>query len=350
MRFLEVALDDATQEPMLTPIPKPDMHYNDARIFHHYFSAYRDCLSSLEYPIPLQEVPNDQIVEFILDDFEKSPIPEPLTFEQTEKQAVQSGVIKFLTSPQGQNFLSSKTTRNVTPSRKLKTHTSMRDHWTFLILYWKFRRHWKRQEPLESATVGEITDFLTKHYMNYWRTGISAQDKVSNDSPAQVFSMFLAMEQTSTNLGNYSAESNRQNPNFLNFPEIIAPPGDNILTPTTSSQIRRNGKNITSASLGHSSTIYREQSPKPKKPQAQQHPYIMGAVQGERSPDSTPGINLPETSKGAALMDIDPPSCDCDKENIPPPQPNSRIRRDPSLRRKPGAHGRRPSHQRAINC
>jgi len=323
MRFLEVALDDAIQEPMLTPIPKPEEHYDNARIFHHYFSAYRDYLAMLEYPIPLHEVPNDQIVEFILDDFDKSPIPEPLTFEQTEKQAVQLGVTRFLTSPQGQNFLSSKTTRYITPSRKLKTQTSMRDHWTFLILYWRFRRQWKRLEPLESASVGEITDFLTTHYMNYWRTGIIVHDKPRNNNTAQVFSMFLDMGPTSKYSHKYTTCTDRQSQISLNSSGIITTLGDGKMTTNSPDQIRRIEQNITSASLEHSSTSNRSYSPKPRLSQALQHPYPLGAVQGERSTDSTLGVNLPETITGTAQMDIDPPSCDCNKENNPPHHPFS---------------------------
>src|SRR6267378_7909882 len=182
LRFLQLALEDATQEATLFSVPKPSPNYYNAWIFHHYFSAYRHNLLS---HTPLIKISDCQIVEFILEEFEKFPVPEPLTFEQAERQAVQLGIFRFLTSPQGQNFLSSKFVQNCVSPLKLKTENSTRDHWTFILLFWRFKWHWKGRGQLESASVMQITDFLTKQYMEYWQNG------VGTDTDINVFSVQL---------------------------------------------------------------------------------------------------------------------------------------------------------------
>src|SRR6266699_2024197 len=71
--FLQLAIEDATQENPIRPPPNPDPNYINAQIFHHYFSAYQD---NMEGDLSLLQIPNNQIVEFILDEYEKYPIPE----------------------------------------------------------------------------------------------------------------------------------------------------------------------------------------------------------------------------------------------------------------------------------
>src|SRR6266567_1563507 len=190
IRFLEIALEDATQDLTLFPLPNPDPRYHNARIFHHYFTAYRH---SLVTQVPLTEIPDCQIVEFILEEFEKFPISEPLTFEQAEKQAVKLGIIRFLTSPQGQRFLSSKYVQCCVSPMRLKTQNSARDHWTFILLYWRFKRHWKGRAPIESVSVMQIAEFLSRHYMNYWRHGLGT------DTDINVFSVQLPATLTPKN-------------------------------------------------------------------------------------------------------------------------------------------------------
>jgi hypothetical protein len=65
-QFLDIALEDACFEsPKFQPLPPPEIpskYYDNARIFHHYFSAYRNRLHNQQ---PISKIPNHKIVEFI---------------------------------------------------------------------------------------------------------------------------------------------------------------------------------------------------------------------------------------------------------------------------------------------
>jgi len=215
LRFLQLALEDATQETNLFSVPKPSPNYYNAWIFHHYFSAYRHNLLS---HTPLIKISDCQIVEFILEEFEKFPVPEPLTFEQAERQAVRLGIFRFLTSPQGQNFLSSKFVQNCVSPLKLKTENSTRDHWTFILLFWRFKWHWKGRGQLESASVMQITDFLTKQYMEYWQNG------VGTDTDINVFSVQLPTILTPKNSDKNAVVSDSGKEISRDFSGINTPP------------------------------------------------------------------------------------------------------------------------------
>ena len=178
----------------------------------------------MEGDLSLKQIPNNQIVEFILDEYEKYPIPEPLTFEQAEKQAVQQGLTQFLISPQGQTFLTSRYTQHHVPGRKLKTENSTRDHWTFLLLFWRFKRHWKKRERIETASVMEITDFLTKHYMNYWRNGVGELTAEEDIEDASVFSVIFTTANTPKNSSKIPIKSDAGREISRNYSEFITPP------------------------------------------------------------------------------------------------------------------------------
>jgi len=105
--FLDIAVQDARRESLqFQPIPLvvPDPNYGKARIFHHYFAPYRMIYRPSQ---PLFKTSNYEVVEFILKEHEKEPIPVPIAHEQEEEQNCHNYLVKFLASYKGQRFLNS---------------------------------------------------------------------------------------------------------------------------------------------------------------------------------------------------------------------------------------------------
>jgi len=152
-------------------------------------------------------------------EFNRRPVPEPLTHEEAEQQAFRLGIIKFLITHEGQMFVNSKYSRFFA-----KPDHTPRENWPYILLYWKYKKHWKGQGPLESASLSEITDFLTKHYMEYWKQEISAQQEASANGNARVFSALQPKTLTPKNSTKNSNNSRIEDRNFQDFNEIIRPP------------------------------------------------------------------------------------------------------------------------------
>ena len=161
-QFMDIAMEAAHQEsPLLQPIPAlevPDFNYETARIFHHYFSQYH---SKLPPDLSLIRTADQEIIEFILQEYSKDPMDIPL--EQAEEQTFQLNLIKFLISPEGQCFFSSIYTCLFEESSKIKPEFQ-----AFVILYWRYKKYWKQKLKMEQAPIADITRFLSKHYMEYW--------------------------------------------------------------------------------------------------------------------------------------------------------------------------------------
>jgi hypothetical protein len=173
-RLLDIIIKAAHFEsPQLRPIPQleiPDSNYELARVFHYYFSPYHTKLAS---DFSLTRTANHEVVEFILQEYNQKPINTPLTHEQAEEQSFQIKLIKFLIAPEGQRFLNSIYKRLFEDPGKLKP-----EYQAFITLYWRYKKYWKQKQRLEQAPIADITRFLSKYYMEFWRQQLSTQNKL----------------------------------------------------------------------------------------------------------------------------------------------------------------------------
>jgi len=245
---MDIAMQAARHESsVLQPIPAleiPDFNYEMARIFHHYFSWYRPKLSP---DLSLTRTADYEIVEFILQEYSKDLINIPLTYEQEEEKSFQIKLIKFLISPEGQHFFSSIYAHLFEDPGKLKP-----EYQAFIILYWKYKKYWKQKLKTEQAPIADITRFLSKHYMEYWRKQISAQTQIVSNGGNEVYSIFLADKPTTNDSGNNPTDSEIDAEVLQEFYRFITPPKKQVinsppLAPNKHNRIRHGI--ITSASL-----------------------------------------------------------------------------------------------------
>ena len=135
MRFLDIAVEDARQEsPLLRPLPPPeipDQNYENTRIFHHYFSAYRHRLKPHQ---SLSRISNHNIVEFIMKEYDRQPVSVPLTHKEAEQQTFRLGLINFLITHEGEMFANSKYS-----SYFANPDQTPREDWPYILLYWRYR-------------------------------------------------------------------------------------------------------------------------------------------------------------------------------------------------------------------
>lgn len=105
---------------------------------------------------------NFDVVEFILQEYEKEPVAPLLTHKLTEETLFKLKLVKFLAIEDRQKFLNSAYTHLYGDPDGF----SIEDQ-AFILLYWRYKRHWKRKEKLEWASIADITQFLTKYYMEF---------------------------------------------------------------------------------------------------------------------------------------------------------------------------------------
>ena len=196
MRFLETAIQGIRkQSPEFQPIPPlepPDPDYELARKFHHYFMPYRTRLSP---QLLLTSASDQEVIEFILEEYNRAPISTPLTHEQDEEQqSFQTKLVMFLLSAEGKRFLSNKYARLYDDPRILKPEEQ-----AFILLYWRYKKYWKQTLSFEQAPIAEITQFLCKYYMEYWWQQIGTHDKMDITGENEVYSIFLTDKFASNN-------------------------------------------------------------------------------------------------------------------------------------------------------
>jgi hypothetical protein len=166
----------------------------------------------------------------------------------------------FLNSPEGQYFLHSKYAQCFVNPGKLLPDQSAQIHWAFVLLYWRYKKYWNKEGPLETASIPEIVEFLTTHYLEYWQNEISAQLPISAEGESKVFSILIPKPLALKNPTN----SNLEYVYTQEFSEFNTPQGASLINskPLPLINIRKFMNKINQASLD--STIgHQEYSPLP---------------------------------------------------------------------------------------
>ena len=123
--------------------------------------------------LPLTKIPNQKVIEFILQEYTQNPISMPLTHEQAEEQSFQFKLVRFILSSEEQLYFNSLYKHLFESPQKSKPEKQ-----TFILLYWRYKRYWKQRQSFEQAPIADIMRFLSKYYMKFWQQQLSAQNKL----------------------------------------------------------------------------------------------------------------------------------------------------------------------------
>ena len=219
MWFLEIAIQEVqVKSPQLKPILPleiPDPDYALTWIFHHYFTQYRVKFTP---QLTLARISNKDVVEFILQEYNKNPINMPLTHAQAEEQSFQIKLVKFLISPEGERYLNSMYAHLFEDHRKFKP-----EELAIILLYWRYKKYWKQRISLEQAPIADVIKFLSKYYMEFWQQQLSAQNKLGTIWENEVYSIFLTDKSASNNLESDSTDSRIDKDTLQEFYRFITP-------------------------------------------------------------------------------------------------------------------------------
>ena len=316
MRFLEIAIQGAREKfPQLKSTSRqevPDPDYELARIFHYYFAQYKVRFSP---QLPLTQIPNKDIIEFILQEYNKKPITTPLTHAQAEEQSFQIKLVRFLLSSEGQLYFNSLYERLFESPQKFKPEEQ-----TFILLYWRYKKYWKQRQSLEQAPIADIVRFLSKYYMEFWQQQLSAQNKLGTIWENEVYSIFLTDKIVSNHLENNFTDSETDTETSQEFYRFITPQRKQVTNsqpPVLNEYNRIKHGIITSTSLDPLWPCNFDYIPPPMPSPSPKNIWVRRNLYGDIEPTgliSRKEKQFIQKSESVISSEND----DSDKENIPP--------------------------------
>jgi len=190
-----------------------------------------------------------------------------------------------------------------------------------ILLYWKYKMYWRKQPPIEQASIAEIAIFLTQYYMNFWRQQISTQGNIKEIDSTCVYSIHTGSPMTLDDSDEDSTDEESGTVILQKYYRYITPPRQlvgNSAPPALNKYCRIIKDIITQASLDPSSPFYEEYSPPPTPSRPPYAERVMKILQGNSWPTESVSKRPYDQISWSTDLESTPDSESSNKENIPP--------------------------------